>query len=102
MKHTRTSIACFVASVVLVGCSPKLRADTSDQPKAAASTGRHGVVAVEGPTSPLIVDWNPEQRADLEEAIRDGVAVMAFDESGLKLLKGCRLSGDYGYLGVTT
>jgi TPR repeat protein len=97
-----SSVLRIALILLAAGCGPKLRADTSDQPNAAESTGRHSVVAVDGPTSPLIVDWNPEQRADLEEAIHDGVAVMAYDARGLKLLKGCNIAGDYGYLGVTT
>jgi TPR repeat protein len=88
--------------VSIVGCGPSLRSDTQDQPKAADATGRVGVAAIEGPTSPLIVDWNPEQRGDLEEAIQDGVAVVAYDKKGMRLLKRCKVSGDYGYIGMTT
>lgn len=68
------------------------------QPAAADVTGRASVASVSGPTVPFIVDWKPEDRGDLEEAVSDGVAVVAFDQSGLRLLKRCHLKGDYGYL----
>jgi len=84
----------------LASCAPSLPSDPHmpSQPKAAAVTDRHSVTVVSGPTVPFIVDWKPEDRADLEEAITDGVAVVAYDEQGFRLLKRCRLKGDYGYL----
>ena len=48
-----------------------------------------------------MVDWKPEQRGDLEIAMSEGVAVVAYDCSGMKLLKDCHLNGSYGYLGMT-
>jgi TPR repeat protein len=71
-----------------------------DQPQAADATGRTQVKAVDGPSSPLVVDWKAEQRADLEEAIHDGIAIVAWDDAGLRLLKRCTLAGTYGYLPV--
>ena len=50
---------------------------------------------------PLIVDWEAHQRADMEEAMHDGVAVVAYDCASLRLLKGCSVEGSYGFLGVS-
>jgi hypothetical protein len=87
--------------IVLAGCSPALPPATEPpQPIAAESTGRASVKAVTGPSAPLIVDWKPEERADLEEAIHDGVAIMEWSDAGLRLLRGCHLDGEYGYLPV--
>jgi TPR repeat protein len=69
---------------------------------AADATGRVSVPVTDGPTTPLIVDWQPEQRTDLETAIRQGVVVVRLDKKGLRILNGCTLHGDYGYLGVAT
>src|SRR5687768_13644600 len=70
---------------------------------AADATGRATVLVPDGPSTPLIVDWQPEQRTDLEAAIRDGVVVVRLDDGGLKILGGCKLAdGDYGYVGVVT
>ena len=70
---------------------------------AADATGRSTVLVTDGPSTPLIVDWQPEQRTDLEAAIRQGVVVVRLDKKGLRILNGCTLAhGDYGYLGVAT
>ncbi len=71
-----------------------------NQPTAGDAMGRSTIKAVEGASSPLVVDWKSEERADLEEAIHDGVAIVAWDDKGLRLLKRCKLAGDYGYLPV--
>src|SRR5215470_9265854 len=72
-------------------------------PTAAGALSENGgkCVDVGGPGEPLIVDWKPEQRNDLEEAMRSGVAVVAYSCSGIKLLNECHLEGNYGYLGMT-
>jgi len=70
---------------------------------AAGATGRVSVPVPDGPSTPLIVDWQPEQRTDLEAAIREGVVVVQLDKKGLRILPGCKvLHGDYGYVGVVT
>ena len=50
---------------------------------------------------PLVVDWKPDQRGDLEIAMKEGVAVVAYSCEGIKLLKECHLEGNYGYMGMT-
>lgn len=87
----------------LVQCAPRPPQTGGDQPHSVAdATGRASVLAVSGPTTPLIVDWAPENRADLEEAMHDGVAVVSFDNNALRLLRGCHVDGNYGYIGLTT
>jgi hypothetical protein len=49
----------------------------------------------------LVVDGT-RQRSDLEVAMREGVSVVKFDGSGMKLLKDCRIDGNYGFIGVNT
>lgn len=71
-----------------------------EQPAASDAMGRSTIKPVEGASSPLVVDWKSEERADLEEAVHDGVAVVAWDDKGLRLLRKCKLAGDYGYLPV--
>jgi TPR repeat protein len=50
---------------------------------------------------PLVVDWRPGLRADLEVAMRDGVAIVQYDCHTLRLLPDCSLEGAYRYLGVS-
>lgn len=48
---------------------------------------------------PLVVDWPAHKRGDLEEAMNDGVAVVAYDCHSLRLLKGCRIgSATYDFM----
>jgi TPR repeat protein len=56
---------------------------------------------VESYGEPLVVDWRPEQRGDLEEAMHDGVVLVSYSCSSIKILKACKLEGEYGYLGMT-
>lgn len=56
-------------------------------------------VAADG--SPLIVDWKPEDRGDLEVAMKQGVAIVHYDCDSVKLLPTCRVQGAYPYLGIS-
>lgn len=86
-----------------MACGPKSPAlDGKNQPTVAEATGHHTALAVSGPTEPMIVDWDPQARADLEAAMKSGVAVVAFSSKGLELLKDCTIDGQYGFVGVTT
>jgi uncharacterized protein len=49
---------------------------------------------------PLVVDWKPEQRGDLEIAMTQGIAVVNYDCKRLELLSDCRAEGTYGFKGV--
>jgi hypothetical protein len=48
---------------------------------------------------PFLVDWKDEQRGELEIAMQKGVAVLAYSCKGIKLLRDCRLPGEYGFAG---
>jgi uncharacterized protein len=49
---------------------------------------------------PLIVDWRPEQRGDLEVAMGQGIAVVTYTCHGLELLPDCMAEGSYGFKGI--
>jgi TPR repeat protein len=49
---------------------------------------------------PLVVDWRPEQRGDLEVVMGQGIAVVSYDCHGLELLPDCMVQGSYGFKGV--
>src|SRR5215213_7364447 len=56
---------------------------------------------VRAESTPLIVDWNPEERGDLEVAMKQGVAVVHYDCKSVKLLPDCHVEGGYSFLGIT-
>lgn len=88
----------------LAGCGPGAAAETirPNDPTAAQALGEGGECHEVGSTGePLVVDWKPEERGDLEIAMREGVAVVAYSCQGIKLLKDCKIEGDYRYMGMT-
>jgi hypothetical protein len=99
LRHV-ASLTCIAgAALATAACGPSVPAALAgDAPSVADASGRASVEPITGPSEPLIVDWKPEQRGDLEEAIADGIAVVTWDDKGLRLLKRCNLKGEYGYL----
>lgn len=55
---------------------------------------------VSGSLRPLVVDLRPEQRGDLEVAMREGLALVRYDCDGLQLLPECSADGTYGFKGI--
>jgi uncharacterized protein len=104
MNSTRRSFRCL-GFVALTGtaCSAGTVADAvrPDVPTAANALEEGECRNVEQGGQPLIVDWKPNERGDLEVAMKDGVAIVAYSCSGIKLLADCRLDGDYGFIGMT-
>jgi TPR repeat protein len=103
MKLTNASSLGFLL-LVGVSCGPGAAAEKvrPKDPTASAALGEPGAChQVERRGEPLVVDWKPEQRGDLEELMHDGIAVVAYSCDGIKLLKDCKLEGSYGYLGMT-
>lgn len=81
----------------LVGCSPH-------DPPVPPTPQRGGIT--ESPKflsnlEPMIVDWQPEQRGDLEIAMRDGLVIVGYDKNGFRLLKDCHVNGNYEFMGMT-
>lgn len=67
---------------------------------AAEAKGEEECRDVKSGAKPLVVDWSPEKRADLEVAMREGVAVVSFDCKKLELLTDCHADGSYGFKAV--
>ena len=112
----RPSSSRFVAFVSLFGSALAVLGSTpSCKPGAAAEAVRPAdpssasvIDATSGPCrevdkrgEPLVVDWKAEERAELELAMRDGVAVVHYDCKGLSLVRDCNVEGVYGYRSVT-
>lgn len=104
---TRTfarSLFAVAVSLCSAGCPGPRLSDVvrPADPTAAEARGSQSVYVIEAQGQPLIVDWQPEQRGDLEVAMREGIAIVGFDSKGLRLLKDCHISGKYGFIGVNT
>ena len=93
----------FVLAVALLGifaasCSGGV-SGTPSQPTAAGALERDSAV-ITTYQEPLVVDWRPEDRTDLEVAMRRRIAVVRMESRGVRLLNDCHIDGDYGYVGV--
>lgn len=83
-----------------IGCGSSLRPDA---PTANEASGRDACgVDATGRPAPLIVDWQPEHRMDLEAAMGTrGLAVVHWDCPTLRVVSGCYVDGDYDYAGAS-
>ena len=84
-----------VALAALAGCP-------SPMPLPDPKPPTPGPKVIEGNGEPLIVDWQPQHRGDLEIAMHDGLAVVEYSDKGFRLLKGCTVSATYGFVGMST
>jgi TPR repeat protein len=50
---------------------------------------------------PLVVDMPPEQRTDLEIAMRTKIAIVSYDCKSMKIFRDCHVDGDYSFFGTT-
>ena len=103
MKIDRAWASLAIASVSVLGCGAGAPAEAirPDAPTASKALDEAECREVEKGGEPLIVDWKPEHRGDLEVAMKDGVAVMSYSCKGIKLLGDCKIEGDYGFIGMT-
>ncbi|PKN44537.1 MAG: hypothetical protein CVU63_10290 [Deltaproteobacteria bacterium HGW-Deltaproteobacteria-20] len=56
---------------------------------------------VGGAADPLVIDWKPEDRSDIEVAMKEGIAVVQFDCKTIRLLRDCNPLGRYAFIPVT-
>ena len=69
---------------------------------AAGNLGEGPCREAETSAEPLVVDWKPDARGDLELAMKENVAIVSYScKTGFKLLKDCKVDGKYGFLGMS-
>jgi uncharacterized protein len=96
-------LAGLLAVVSIAGCGPGSAAEAirPKDPTASDVLGEGECRGVAEGAEPLVVDWKPEQRGDLEVAMKDGLAVFAYSCTSIKLLPDCHIDGSYGFIGMT-
>lgn len=77
------------------------RAVRPDAPDAASAVGAADCHPDADTGQPLVVDWKGFERVNLEDAMRNGVAVLAYDCKRPRVLTDCQLEGSYSFSGVT-
>lgn len=85
------ALSCLVLGVA--ACGPSSTPD----PKVLPPSPKF----ITGNLEPMVVDWQPEERGDLEISMREGLVVVGYDESGFRLLKDCHVDGNYEFMGMT-
>ncbi len=105
LAHKATALALAVTSLAplwVTACGPNLAERIAEQPKTYREAVDNGECKRDGVAgNPLIVDWPPEQRGDLEVAMKEGVPVVRYTCERFELLRDCRIKGSYEYLGMT-
>jgi hypothetical protein len=82
--RARAAIALAAALAACGGSAPRPRDPGADKPVC------HAPAPV---AEALVVDWSTEERAQLDAAMAEGVAVVSYTCKGLKLLRTCKVTG---------
>ncbi len=105
MKSIRLSPLVVLTTLA---CAPGGAAEAlrPEAPTASEALGESGPDDVEcrdvtRGAEPLVVDWKPDKRGDLEVAMKEGIAVVSYGCDGIRLLDGCHIDGEYGFIGMT-
>lgn len=105
MLRCNSLIAPLLAllSLVPVGCNKTvgdaLRPD--DHTGASAAGAALDCAGSPGRIKPLVVDWDPDARVDLEAAMQGSVVVVKYECPTIEILPGCTVDGSYSYAGVS-
>lgn len=98
-------VPCLMATVAVAispaGCATNAAATAGSRTVGGAVDGDGRCSAIAAQAQPLVVDWTAEERAHLREAMAEGLAVFHYDCAGLKLLRGCKAPGSYGFVGTS-
>lgn len=101
MRRLVLALGIFVGSC---GGRPVAEAVRPDAPRASEALGGGDAPscrAIPPHADALVVDMRSAERTDLEVAMREGLAVVRYDCKGLQVVRGCALSGEYSYAGVS-
>lgn len=92
----------LVALLAVVACGGSAaRVVRPPDTSAAQALGEAECTRVGDRDQPLIVDWKPDERVDLDAAMNDGVAVVRYECGTLRLLRDCSLSGSYRFFATS-
>jgi hypothetical protein len=109
MVHSPFSSRILLSSLLIVtglgaaACASKAGVMRPKEQSAGEATGEKvcDPKRVAGDTEPFSVDWSDANRASLESAMSRGVAVVKYSCEGVEVLKGCSITGEYAYRGIS-
>lgn len=99
--HLRLTLLLLLAGSS--ACGPSIGERVAPKPStyADASGADTSCNPADEHAAPLVVDSKAEQRAELEVAMKRGIAVVAYDCKRLRVLGDCHLDGEYEFMGVS-
>lgn len=97
------SFILTLGGFLAVGCSAgsAAREIRPADPTAKLALGEGSCTSTKGSGTPLVVDLEAHERADLEDAMGDGIAVVSWSCDSLRLLRDCRATGSYAFHGLS-
>lgn len=97
----RRALLALTASFALLGC-PDPNKPEVEHPKVGniIDPSAQQTSVLTGNNEPLVVDWAATARGNLETTMHDGLAIVSFTPQGLRVLSGCHVDGNYGFIGM--
>lgn len=104
--RVRAAVGGLVWGLTACGAAPGRMGEAArpEAPTGAKALGERSASRCEGVVEraePLVIDWTSDDRIDLELVMKRSVAVVSYDCASIKLLKECKVEGDYGFIGVS-
>ncbi|MEZ4223625.1 MAG: tetratricopeptide repeat protein [Polyangiaceae bacterium] len=107
IEKSRTLVLCTAAAWMTLSCGSATPGSVvrPDDPTASEALGKEGVpgkdcTAVSEHARPFLADWDTEHRADLEAAMKAGIAIVHYGCDGIKVLNDCKAEGEYAYASI--
>jgi hypothetical protein len=100
-KATAGRIASVLACLALAACGSGNAASQLVKTPEYAPAGQAKCSIQKSQSKPLVVEWPSPDRLELENTIRQGLAVVHYAGCEISLLNRCRVASRYSYLGAT-
>ena len=104
--HLTRTLALIACVALLTGCANKANMVRPDAQSASEALGEvlectPEMLKDSNGTERFVVEWADGDRATLESEMASGVALVQFTCEGMKVLRGCAIPGEYGYVGIS-
>ncbi|MEO1269083.1 MAG: hypothetical protein AAFX99_13360 [Myxococcota bacterium] len=94
------------AALLTAGCANKANLVRPDAESASEALGEvlectPEMLKDSNGTERFVVEWADGDRGTLESEMASGVALVKFTCDGIKVMRGCAIPGEYGYMGIS-
>jgi formylglycine-generating enzyme required for sulfatase activity len=99
VKFRRSVAALYVMSTACGGGN--LASNLAKGPEFQPRGGDSKCGVTKSQAKPLIVEWSPSDRGELESKVHRGIVAVHYEGCEMEVLERCHLSGSYTYQGIT-